>query len=484
MKQTSRRMLTLALAVLMLLSIFAVSGCGSSGTTTTAGTTTAAGTTAGTTTAGTTTTGTTASTGVELVVASVNNGPMMTMEELSPEFTKNTGISVKYVMLTENDIRSKIQQDVAVGGGQFDLVTLGTNDIGTYLDSGWTTALQPLFDGMSAEDKTWYDFNDLIKANIPAYSSASKGLAAVPLYGESTMIMYRKDLFDAAGLTMPEAPTWEEIYGFAKKLNDPANNVVGMALRGKPGYGENMYVFGTILYAYGAQWFDMNWQPQMQTAEMKAAWEFYKKLENECGAKDVTSNGYTETLNLMSSGKAAIYYDATVSASVFEGEDSVIKGKMGYALSPAGPGKGNTQTIGGWGLAVTASTKNQAEAFKYLTWITSKDYVKLVADNKGWINVPSGARTSTYTSADYKAVASFADITLKSLSNCSFDHPAVKETPYTGNSLPNIPEYASIGEQVGQILADYVSGGKDIDTALAEAQKICVQAMKDGGYIK
>lgn len=422
--------------------------------------------------------------GIELVVASVNNGPMVTMQELSEQFAKLTGIKVKYVMLTENDIRSKIQQDVAVGGGQFDLVTLGTNDIGAYLDNGWTTQLQPLFDKMNAQDKAAYDFDDLIKANIPAYSSAKNGLAAIPLYGESTMVMYRKDLFEQAGLTMPEEPTWEQIYGFAKKLHDPSKNIVGMALRGKPGYGENMYTFGTILYAYGAQWFDMNWKPQLQTKEMKAAWEFYKKLENETGAKDVTSNGYTETLNLMASGKAAIYYDATVSAAVFEGEKSAIKGKVGYALSPSGPGKGNTQTIGGWGLAITAKTKHMEEAFKYLAWVTGKEYVELVAKEKGWINVPSGARTSTYTNANYKAVASFADITLKSLSGASFDKQAVGQTPYTGNSLPNIPEYASIGEQVGQILADYVSGGKSIDDALAESQKIAEQAMKDGGYIK
>lgn len=473
MKKSLRKSMSLVLMSLLVISV-AVTGCGSPQGESGEGTNPPA---------SSQTSEADPSSNVELIVASVNNGPMVTMNELSKEFTEETGIKVTYVMLTENDIRSKIQQDVAVGGGQFDLVTLGTTDIGTYLDNGWTAPLQPMFDSMSEDEKAWYDFDDLIEANIPAYSSESKGLAAVPLYGESTMIMYRKDLFDQAGLTMPEEPTWEQIYEFAKQLNDPSSNMVGMALRGKPGYGENMYVFGTILYAYGAQWFDEDWKPQLQTEEMKAAWEFYKKLQTETGARDVTSNGYTETLNLMASGNAAIYYDATVSAAVFEGDNSQIKGKMGYALSPSGPGKGNTQTIGGWGLAITASSKKQEAAFKYLTWVTSKDYVKLVADSKGWINVPSGARTSTYTNPDYKAVADFADITLKSLSGASFDKPAVGETPYTGNSLPNIPEYPSIGEQVGQILADYVSGGKSIDAALAESQKIAEQAMKDGGYL-
>ena len=421
--------------------------------------------------------------GQKIVIASVNNAPMVTLSELAPEFTKQTGIEVEFVMLTENDIRSKIQQDVAVSGGQFDAVTLGTNDIGTYLDSGWTIPLQPLFDGMSDEEKAAYDFADLIPANIPAYSSQEKGLAAVPLYGESTMIMYRKDLFDQAGLTMPETPTWDQIYEFATKLNDPASGTVGMALRGKAGYGENMYVFNTIMYAYGAQVVDMGWQPQYQTPEMKAAWEFYKKLQTDAGAKEASSNGYTETLNLMSSGKAAIYYDATVSADTFEAEGSAIQGKMGYAVSPSGPGKGNTQTVGGWGIAIPSSSQKQDAAFKFLTWATSKDYVNLVAENKGWLSVPSGARTSTYENPEYQKLAPYADMVLKSLSSVEFDHPAVGETPHTGNSLPNIPEWSSMGEKIGQVLANYISGGSETDPALAEAQKIAVQALEDGGRL-
>lgn len=419
----------------------------------------------------------------KIVVASVNNGPMATMAELAPEFTKKTGIGVEFVMLTENDIRSKIQQDVAVGGGQFDVVTLGSTDSGPYLDAGWTEPLQPMLDAMPANDKASYDYADLIKANISAYSSQTKGLAALPLYGESTMIMYRKDLFDAAGLTMPEKPTWEQIYGFAKKLNDPATGTVGMAIRGKAGYGENMYVFNTIMNAYGAQIADTSWKPQYNTPEMRQAWEFYRKLQQDAGAREASSNGYTETLNLMSSGKAAIYYDATVSADVLEGADSSVKGKIGYAMSPSGPGKGNTQTVGGWGIGLTSTSKKKDLGFKFITWVTSKEYVNLVAEKKGWLNVLSGARTSTYQNPQYRAVAKYADLVLRSLDTCEFDHPAVKDTPYVGNSLPNIPEWAGMGEKIGQVMANYISGGVDTSQALGDAQKIAEQAFKDGGRI-
>lgn len=427
--------------------------------------------------------GDTAAAGGKIVVASVNNGPMVTLSELAPEFTKQTGIAVEFVMLTENDIRSKIQQDVAVGGGQFDVVTLGTTDAGVYLDSGWTVGLQDKLDGMSSEDKAKYDFEDLIPAVLPAYSSTEKGLAALPFYGESTMIMYRKDLFEQASLTMPDAPTWDDILGFAKQLNDPATGMVGMAIRGKAGYGENMYVFNTIMNAYGGQVVDMNWQPQYETPEMKAAWEFYRTLQQEAGAREASSNGYTETLNLMSSGKAAIYYDATVSADVFEADGSAVKGKMGYALSPSGPGKGNTQTMGGWGVAITSSSKNQDAAFKFLTWATSKDYVNLVAEKHGWLSVPSGARSSTYNNEEYQALAPYAELVLKSLESVEFAHPAVGDTPYVGNSLPNIPEWAGLGERLGQILAGYISSDQDTNQALADAQAAAVQAMKDGGRI-
>ncbi len=417
----------------------------------------------------------------KIVVASVNNGPMMTMQELAPAFTEETGIEVEFVMLTENDIRSKIQQDVAVNGGQFDVVTLGTNDASTYLESGWTEPIQPMLDGLSAEAKESYDADDLIAGTLSAFSSQDAGLGALPLYGESTMIMYRADLFEEAGLTMPDEPTWDEIYDFATQLNDPASGTVGMAIRGKAGYGENMYVFNTIMNAYGAQIADMDWQGGYDTPEMAEAWEFYRSLQQDAGAPEASSNGYTETLNLMSSGRAAIYYDATVSADVFEGDDSAVKGKMGYAMSPSGPGKGNTQTVGGWGLALTTSSQNKDAAFEFMTWVTSKDYVQLVAEKKGWLNVLTGARASTYEAPEYQELAPYASLVLNSLENVDFAHPAVGDTPYVGNSLPSIPEWAGLGEQVGQTLAEFISGSGSVDDSLSRAQDAANRAFEDGG---
>lgn len=422
---------------------------------------------------------------VELVVASVNNNDMVTMSELSPEFTKETGIKVKFTILSENEIRSKITQDVGLGGGQYDLVTLGTSDSGTYLDNGWVEPLQPMLDKMSDADKKAFDVGDIFDPVKESLSSTTKGLACLPFYSESTLMFYNKDIFAAKNLAMPTNPTWDQIYDLAKKANDPAKGISGIALRGLPGYGENMYIFGTMVNAFGGQYYDKDWNAKFNTPEMKNAFEFYKKLMTDAGETGATTAGYTECLNLMSSGKAAMWYDASVSAGTFANSaDSKVKGKIGYAMSPTAVKTKNTQTIGGWGMGITSSSKHKDEAFKFLTWATSKDYVKLVGEKKGWTSAPSGTRKSTYDLAEYKSACDFADITKEAIMNVDYKHPAVNETPYVGNSLPCLPEYSSWGETCAQQLAAYLSGQKDVNAALAECQKAVSAAATDGGYKK
>lgn len=416
----------------------------------------------------------------EIKVASVNNDAMVIMEELSKKYTEETGVKVTFTILSENEIRSKITQDVGLGGGEYDLVTLGTSDMGTYLDNGWTEALEPMFDKLSDEDKAEYDLEDVFESVRTSCSSETNGLAALPFYSESTMICYNKEIFEAKGLTMPEDPTWEEVYELAVKCDDKANGVSGIAIRGLAGYGENQYVFGSMMYAFGGQYYDMDWNATYDTPEVRKAWEFYKKLL-EVGEDSPTTCGYTECLNLFAQGKAAIYYDATVSAGTFAKDDSAVKGKVGYATAPTEK-KENTGTIGGWGIGVTAGSKNKDAAFDFLRWATSKEYVKLVQDEKGFASTPSGTRISTYENEEYLKACDFAETTRKAIESADAIRPAIGETPYTGNSLPNLPEYSSWGETVASELASYISGQKDLDACISASQEAIDMAAEEGGY--
>jgi sorbitol/mannitol transport system substrate-binding protein len=425
-----------------------------------------------------------ASSGVTITVASVNNPDMVIMEELSAKFTEQTGIKVNFTILSENEIRSKITQDVALGGGQFDLVTLGTSDTATYLDNGWALNLDTLFAAMPAGERAAYDLDDIFGSVRDSMTSAAKGgLAGLPFYSESTMVFYNKDIFAAKGLTMPVNPTWDDIYNLAVKANDPAQGICGIAFRGLPGYGQNMYIFGVLVNSFGAQYYDMNWNAKFNTPEMRNALEYYKKLIKDAGEPSPTTSGYTECLNLMASGKAAMWYDATVSAGTMANSpDSQVKGKIGYAISPVAVKTKNTGTIGGWGISVTAGTKYPTEAFKFLTWCTSKEYIRLVGETKGWKLAPSGTRKSTYSIPQYQAECDFAEITRDSILAVDYAQPAINPTPYTGNSLPNLPEYSSWGEACAQELAAYIADQRTVEQVMQNCQRILEDAAVEGGY--
>src|SRR5262245_53552174 len=168
----------------------------------------------------------------KLTIATVNNGDMIRMQGLTEDFTKaNPGISVEWVTLEENVLRQKVTTDIATKGGQFDVLTIGTYEVPIWAKKGWLVAL----DNLGSD----YDVDDLLPP-IRAGLSLDGKLYAAPFYGESSMVMYRKDLFDKAGLKMPDAPSWDFVADAARKINDPSSETYGICLRGKAGWGENM----------------------------------------------------------------------------------------------------------------------------------------------------------------------------------------------------------------------------------------------------
>ena len=419
---------------------------------------------------------------VTLTIATVNNPDMIIMAKMAPQFTEKTGIGLKFVTLPENELRQKVTEDVGLGAGQYDIVTIGTYDTPFWGANKWVDSLEPYFAKMSDADQKSYDRNDLIK---PIRSALSyKGAQyALPFYGESSMLFYRTDLFKAAKLKMPEQPTCDQVYAFAKKLNNPAKGIYGIALRGLPGWGENMAVFGTVINTFGGRWFDMKWQAQFNTPEMRSAFEFYKKIVTEAGEPGATTAGYTECLALFQNAKAAMWYDATVSAGTLMGKDSKVVGKTGYALAPIVK-KSNAGWLWAWSLAMESSSKNKDAAFKFLTWATSKEYINLVGESIGWAQVPPGTRESTYSNPKYLKAAPFAKRTIAAIKNANYDHPTVQDVPYVGVQYVSIPEFQNLGDQVAQQLAAYLSGKQDIDATLKQCQDVSNNVAKEGGYQK
>ncbi|MCM8737764.1 sugar ABC transporter substrate-binding protein [Azospirillum sp. A1-3] len=412
-----------------------------------------------------------------LSIATVNNGDMIRMQKLSDHFTKaHPDITLNWVTLEENVLRQRITTDIATKGGQYDVLTIGTYEVPIWTKQKW---LKPL-DKLGAN----YDVEDLLPS-IRSGLTTDGTLYAAPFYGESSMVMYRKDLFEKAGLTMPEAPTWSFIGDAARKLTDKQNEVYGICLRGKAGWGENMAFLSAMANSFGARWFDMSWKPQFNTDPWKQTLTTYLGLMKDAGPPGASSNGFNENLALFQTGKCAMWIDATVAASfVSNPAQSKVADKVGYALAPdTGLGK-RSNWLWAWSLAVPASSKKGDAAQAFISWATSKDYLDLVAKEEGWANVPPGTRSSLYANPEYRKAAPFADLTLKSIQAADPQHPTVQEVPYTGVQFVAIPEFQGIGTAVGQAFSAALAGQMTADQALQSAQALTTREMTKAGYIK
>jgi sorbitol/mannitol transport system substrate-binding protein len=412
-----------------------------------------------------------------ITIAAVNNPDMIELKKLSSNFEqKNPDITLKWVIVEENILRQRVTTDVSTGSGQFDLVFIGLYETPIFAKRGWLLPME----GLSSE----YDLEDVFKSLRDGLSYEGK-LYALPFYGESSFLMYRKDLFEQKGLKMPDQPTYDEVTKFAEALNDKAGGFYGIALRGQPGWGENMATVDTMANSYGARWFDMDWKPTLDTPEWKKALTTYLNLVQNYGPSGVTSNGFNENLTLFASGKAAMWIDATVAGGILENpKQSQVVGKVGYAPAPIAVTPNGSHWLWSWAFAIPQKAKNPDGGKKFVQWATSKEYIQLVADDLGWASVPPGTRKSTYENPNYQKSAPFAQATLKAMETADPTKPGVHKVPYTGITFVGIPEFQSLGTIVGQNVSGLVAGKTSLEQTLKSNQNQALRTMKEGGYIK
>ena len=403
-----------------------------------------------------------------VTVASVDNPSMADLNKLLPEFQKaHPNINVKIVTLPEDQVRQQVTQDVAAKSGRYDLFTIGTYEVPLWAKKGWLEDLAPFI----AKDSS-YAPDDLIPG-VRSALSYKNDLYAVPFYGESSMLMYRKDMLDAKGVTMPLHPTWDQVAAAARAVN--SSTVNGICLRGLPGWGEQLAPLDTVVNTYGGRWFDMNWNAQLNTQPWKDAVTFYVNLLKSAGEPGAGNAGFTECLNAYNSGKVAMWYDATVAASFFTGDAAK---NSAYAYAPTKV-KDWSGWLWAWALGMPSSSNKKDAAWTFADWATSKDYMKLVGSKLGWARVAPGTRTSTYSIPEYQAAAgAFADVTLQSIAHADVAHATVDSVPYVGIQYVDIDEFQQLGDQVSQEFAKVIAGGQTVDQALQKAQVLATTVGK------
>jgi len=408
-----------------------------------------------------------------LTIATVNNGDMIRMQGLTDDFTAKTGHTVEWVTLEENVLRQRVTTDITTKGGAFDIMTIGMYETPIWGANGW---LVPL-DDLSAE----YDVDDLLPAMAGGLSHDGT-LYAAPFYGESSMVMYRTDLMEKAGLEMPAAPSWNFIAKAARAMTDRDNEINGICLRGKAGWGEGGAFITAMSNSFGARWFDEDWNAQFDTREWSDTLNFYYNMMMDAGPAGFATNGFNENLSLFQQGKCGMWIDATVAASfVTNPNDSTVADSVGFALAPDNGMGVRSNWLWAWALAIPAGTQKEDAAKEFIEWATSNSYIELVAANEGWANVPPGARTSLYENPNYKDIP-FAKMTLDSILSADPLNSTVDPSPYVGIQFAAIPEFAGIATDVSQEFSAAYAGQQSIDEALAKAQAITNDAMEAAGY--
>lgn len=411
-----------------------------------------------------------------LTIATVNNPDMVVMQKYSAQYEKETGTKLKWLILDENTLRQRVTTDIATKGGQFDIITIGLYETPIWGKQGW---LQP-FENFSAK----YDVDDILPSVRSALSYNGK-MYSVPFYAESAMTFYRKDLFEAAGLKMPENPTWTQIGEFAKKLDNKAAGVHGICIRGLPGWGENMALLGLVGNVFGGTQFNMNWTSAVNSPAWNKAINFYVDLANKYGPPGVVGNGFNENLNMLSEGKCAMWNDATVAAGLlFDPKRSKVSDKLGFAQNPVETWNKGGAWLWAWSLGIPSSSKNGAEARKFIEWATSKEYINMIGEKEGWVTIPPGTRKSTYQNANYLKAAPFALPTLKAIESATLTDNTAVPKPYVGINFAIIPEMQAINNYLGQQIAGALTGKTSVKTALDNAAANSDKIMKKAGYIK
>ncbi len=430
---------------------------------------------------------TSSSSTITLTVGTVNNSQMVQMEQLTKQtFQKDhPNIKVNFVTLPENDLRSKVTQDVATNAGKFDIATIGSYETPIWAHNGWLQDLSSYFDKMSATDKSNYNYDDLLKPIMSTLSYHNHPYS-LPFYGESSMMMYNKQIFAAHNVTMPDHPTWDQISQLAQKLNDPAHGTAGLVLRGQSGWGMNMAPLDTMINTYGGSWFDANWKPQLSTPPVEKAVTTYVNLLHNYGEPGASTAGWEECLSLMSQGKAAMFYDATSLAGVLETpSQSKVAGNVGYAYAPTAVTENGSRWLWAWSLGIINTSRNKNAAFQFLSWATSSQYLNLAGKTFGWANVPPGTRTSIYQNPEYQKAAPFAKVALDSINTATPDHPTLNPVPYHGVQYVGIPQFESAGQQVSENISAVVAGKMTVAQALQQSdQLLASQVNKDNtaGY--
>jgi multiple sugar transport system substrate-binding protein len=373
------------------------------------------------------------------------------IQALLPEFTAATGIEVSLEVVPESDITAKMLLEFSSGSGRYDVVQNNIIFIPGFVSAGY---LEPL-DDLGAKHADYLDRADFVPGYLNTNLLDAK-LYGLPVYGESTFLMYRKDLFEEYGIAVPK--TFDEVEAAAKTIEEKSNGeITGITMRGAQGI-QSVYVWAGWLWGFGGQFIDADGKSALATPEAAASLEAFARTLKESGPVGVANFGWEENRLLFQNGKAGMTLDATVNGAFNEDPAiSSVVGKVGYAPVPVQTdnAKGGSSSLAVHSLYLSAASQNKDAAWLFMSWATAKEQqIKslAIAPNSGVTSL--AALASDEFSSRYGA---FKDGMIESIN---------KGNP---QYLPTVTAASEIINNAGIAVSKVLAGTATAADALAEA---------------
>jgi multiple sugar transport system substrate-binding protein len=391
---------------------------------------------------------------------------------ITPEFTRLTGIEVTFEVIPPREMREKAVLDLGARTGNYASHTADPMYLPLYAANNWVEPLDLFLNDDKLTDRKWFDLEDIIPLWRRANTVRGR-LWGMPVEGEVTIHIYRRDVYERLGLRPPE--TLEELRENARRAHSPAQNLFGLALRGFRGPGQNMYIWPSLFRAFGGQWFDHAGRPTVNSEAGVRSLEWYVSVLREFAPKGVENWNWPEIMEAFAAGTLVQYIDANSTASVIENPaKSKVAGQVGYRRWPKGPAGKRVTSIWNWAMPINAAlpARKKQATWLYIQWLASRPTQIRSATFKETPDavVRTGVnRVSIWRDPGYRRVIAFtpdyADVVLTSLREDT-----------DPDWRPRIPEWPEIGEVMAIAVQEALVGRKTpkqaLDDANAELRRI------------
>ena len=372
-----------------------------------------------------------------------------------PEFEKASGLKIEITQLAEDQLSDQYNVKLNAGTSEIDVMMYRP------LQEGRLFAQNKYFADLTSKakaDATW-NLADFQAAPIAATTYQGK-VVGVPIITEREVLYYRKDLLQKAGLSVPK--TLDELEAAAKAIKAANPDVAGFVARTSKSPAVTQ--FSSFLYSMGGDWVDASGKAAVNSDAAKKAYAFYGGLIRNFGPANVSTDmSWPEAMAIFTQGKAAFYTEAdSLYKNATDPAKSKVADTVGFAVFPAGPAGSKPYNIPSWALGINDASKNQANAWKFILWATSKE--QTLAQQKGGI---PGARTSVWADAD--GTSSYPKDLAEAI--------AASTKGGVDHDRPIVAQVVKAREAVGQPIVDSIKGS-DVTVSVESAVK-AFQAVLD-----